>query len=216
MSATIVSFLYTDIKDIRIPGLIPSSYTIKGAPAHEDRSFGLTHIENAVHNFLPPLSRMAVKVPVIAEELADSLVTDFLSSCIERGEDANPGIFWLPGKLHYLQVKSDEFKEQFELRYAQHLGWCMNLVNAADADFAQTKSPRVASAIHRHAAKTLNMERDWNVSADARDITCPVCRSVIHQKAIVCAHCNAILKPEEYAKFQFVDRPAAALAKAKG
>jgi uncharacterized OB-fold protein len=65
--------------------------------------------------------------------------------------------------------------------------------------WARGHSYREISDMHRRAALSLGVERDW-AFVPQKLIECPVCGEKVKPQVAVCKHCKAVLDPEKAAK----------------
>src|SRR6266704_2213429 len=132
--ATIVSLLPFELIESK-PGLNPNEYIIRKADGDK---FGLTIIPNDVFYLVnPDLLADAkevrnIKVPVPAIEIAQSIITDYISALLgAAAPDAMPGLLALRGNFTDRKTVATEYmKELMMLRSAQNQ-WFQNLVDIA-------------------------------------------------------------------------------------
>lgn len=156
---------------------------------------------NAFYWYDPGMDRPKISTPVPELEFARGVVRDYKASQVALGADAEPALFFVDGefdpKKHAVEVQEAIRKQK---------NWFALLVQQADVDYVAAKgNPFVVSDLARRAARLINVERQW-LDTDLQNPQCPVCRANIHPLAVVCKSCNAILKPEEYKKFQFAEK----------
>jgi len=201
-SATVVSLLPVEIKESK-PGLYPGTYVIPPAPARGD--FSILVVHDGVH-YVPQLERPPYQAVTLAREIAKSLVDDYKEGSLGIDEGAEPGLFFTSGELTKEEVKK-ELKEKLLDAADKQLHWYIALVKIADIEWAQhVGNHNVISTMMRHAAQALGLEKEWMIDPNQLQlIYCPVCRNNVSAHALVCGACRAILKPEEYKKFQFAD-----------
>ena len=177
------------------PGLHPSTFVIEGTL--DDKSPTVLEVEDA-HYYFQTDNNIAQKVPVLARDLANSIVKDFISGCLGATHIAYPGIF----------IYSEE-GDVVEARTAQNK-WFKILVEKADNDWAIAARPGSINRIQRYAAKALGVEREWIMNASDNPKFCPACTKSITVGAVVCMNCQCILDPTAYAKLNFVGQHAEA------
>lgn len=73
------------------------------------------------------------------------------------------------------------------------------LIGEADTMWARGHSFREISDLHRRAAISLGVEREW-AYVPMRTIECPVCGEKLKAGVAVCKHCHAILDAERAAR----------------
>lgn len=201
--ATVVSILPIELgPDVLMkPGLRPGMFTI---PACKDweKDFVFIKVPMCEHSYLPPLADKAITIPVLDTEVARAIVEDYINSCLSIAQDSRPGLFWFAENLNKEQIKTQKVKELAEARGLQKQ-WFIHLVELADRDYSKTGHAMSVSDTQKLAATHLNLQRPWNVTLASLDTRCPVCQQMVRPDAIVCQSCRAVLKPEEYKKFQF-------------
>lgn len=120
-------------------------------------------------------------VVISAREIAEDLLQDLrdhgLFACIEERPSDQ--------EINQATKKRDDYYRQ--------------LVGEADAMWARGHSFREISDLHRRAALTLGIERDW-AYVPMRQMECPACGEKLKLGVAVCRHCHAILNPEKAAK----------------
>ena len=198
--ATVVNLMPFTLAESK-PGLYPGNYLIPAAPKDD---ISVYHVEDAHFFVYLDENRGSMKVPVPAERVAQSIVEDFRAAKIfvVPGE-AEPGLFFLPGKLSVQDIKS-KFSERLSEYRAIQKKWFEMLVAQADDDWSRYRQHRMISDTQRFAAKTLGLEREWNITTIVENISkCPACTMNVPSSAVVCSSCQCILKPEEYKKLQF-------------
>lgn len=202
MTCTVISLCPFELNESK-PGLFPTSEFI--FPAAQKGGMSLLHIEDGWHMLYVDHERGSIKVPDPAEKIAQSIVYDCKVSKpygVLTGE-AEPGIFWLQGKLIDKDILS-----KYNATYTEALGkqkkWFENLVAEGDDAWNRFHSHRMISDTCRLASKYLGFERPWNIQATVENMReCPACTTVIAARAIVCPQCAAILDPERYKTLTF-------------
>ncbi|HEU5411678.1 MAG TPA: hypothetical protein VFU57_11705 [Candidatus Acidoferrales bacterium] len=79
-------------------------------------------------------------------------------------------------------------------------GWYNRLVREADEMWARGHSYREISDMHRRAAFSLGLEREWAYTPQASR-ECPACGEKVRANVAVCKHCKAVLDEERAAKY---------------
>ena len=197
---TVISLLPIEIKE-RKPGLYPGEYIIPAAKERGD--IGLLVIQEGIH-YVPQLEHPAYRAVTPAREVAKSLVDDFRDGCLGLEEDAEPGLFWVFGEYEKAAAKVS-LRADIHNASVRQSKWFVNLVRIADTEWAQHPgNHNVISELMKHAAVHLGLDKEWLVNPDQMAlVNCPVCRTLVSAKAIVCGQCRAILNAEEYKKFEF-------------
>ena len=171
------------------PGLYPSTYKIKGTK--DNKSPTILEVKDA-HYYIQTDNNISQKIPVSANDLAKSIVTDFITGCLGISHEAYPGIFIF-----------NNDKDTDKARDAQNK-WFKVLIEKADADWGIAARPGSINKIQRYAAKALGVEREWTVEASDTPKFCPACTKSVTIGAVVCMNCQCILDPVAYAKLSFV------------
>lgn len=78
--------------------------------------------------------------------------------------------------------------------------WYNRLVNEADEMWARGHSYREISDMHRRAAFSLGLQREWAYAPEASR-ECPACGEKVRAGVAVCKHCKAVLDEERAAKY---------------
>lgn len=152
-------------------------------------------------------SKEWVRTPILSSALAESIVADYLRSCICIKEGCEPGIFSVSNK----EVKDvqKECLAQLIAAKARQLRWFEELIRTADDDWTKSGHRHNSiSDLQRIIAKRLGLSKEWlfvtkdDLPSDM--MKCPACREIIERAAVICSHCHLILKPEEHKKLQFV------------
>jgi hypothetical protein len=90
-------------------------------------------------------------------------------------------------------------EDEIATAQATRLEWYQQLVAEGDTMWARGHSYREISDMHRRAALSLGVERDW-AFVPQKLIECPVCGEKVKPQVAVCKHCKAVLDPEKAAK----------------
>lgn len=137
-----------------------------------------------------------------AIDLGDSRRLPFTISAREIAEDLlqdlhDHGIFVCAGA----RPTSEELTAATERRDAYY----HRLIAEGDTLWARGHSFREISDLHRRAAMTLGVEREW-AYVPMRMSDCPACGEKVKSGVAVCRHCHAILDPEKAAKHGLAER----------
>lgn len=202
MKATIVSFIMWDLREQK-PGVIPGDYPI---PKSDGKTPTVLVITDAITNIYMGHEMGTFPSPVPVEQLANSIVNDYVNSNLEIQEDARPAMFWVEGS-HTPEEVLKKFPEKCQEALRKQLNWFAILVRAADDAWARTHQHRAVSDLQRIAARALGMTKEWSVAPEPVTlIKCPACTIMVESTAIICKNCKAILNPEAAKKMniQFV------------
>jgi hypothetical protein len=137
-----------------------------------------------------------------AIDLGDSRRLPFTISAREIAEDLlqdlhDHGIFVCEG----LRPTSEELTTATERRDTYY----HRLIAEGDTLWARGHSFREISDLHRRAAMTLGVEREW-AYVPMRMSDCPACGEKVKTGVAVCRHCHAILDREKAAKHGLAER----------
>jgi len=197
MDCTIVNLYPGRLEEIK-PGVIPNVFIIEGAKDKE--SFTVTHITDAKYQTDPVAGRPSIFVPILAEEIAHSIVNDFVQSKVgtEPG-GKGPGIFVLKGTFTVEEVEK-KFKAQLDRARAFQNQWFSETVQIADNDWAVKRSHLVIPQDAKWGAVWLGLNKEWNKTLEEMlkktTKTCPGCAFEVPLAAIICRDCKTILDPE--------------------
>lgn len=188
------------------PGLAHDEYKIDAAKG--DGGIAILHVDNTKTPFLiPGHERMkTIGMPVVSEEISRSIVEDFFHSQVAVGEDAAPGLFWVPGQFTVTELKAKYAIEINHHRERQNR-WFANLVRDADAVWMQTRQVKMITDLQKRAARALKLTRDWLVEIDINAVgavVCPACRNPVPAEAIVCGNCKCILDAKKAEALAFM------------
>ena len=90
-------------------------------------------------------------------------------------------------------------KEEIAAAQTRRQDWYQQLVSEADTMWARGHSYREISDMHRRAALSLGIEREW-AFVPQKMIECPACGENLKPHVAVCKHCGAVLDAEKAAK----------------
>lgn len=111
-------------------------------------------------------------IPMITEdidpqEVARSIVDDFVRGQSATSDIMGPGLFYLEGKLSNKDlVKGAKYHKHYVNAIRKQTAWFHTIVEDADQLYADTNSPMVVSLLAKKACDVLNWDREWNVSSD--------------------------------------------------
>ena len=103
---------------------------------------------------------------------------------------------------HGIFVCAGEFPSGDELAAARARrdGWYSRLVTEADEMWARGHSYREISDMHRRAAFSLELQREWAYAPQVSR-ECPACGEKVRAGVAVCKHCKAVLDEERAARY---------------
>lgn len=139
-----------------------------------------------------------IEVPISSYQIAESIVRDYCNGILECNMgDRMPGLFFLPGEVSALEVKT-KHKARLDYANTNQRNWFSQLVKVADALWARTHgNPLAVSDIMRIAAYELGIEdRAWIKGFQAVSmIKCAACGALRNPEFPVCGSCKAIVDP---------------------
>ena len=150
----------------------------------------------------PPYALLLITSRGDAIDLGDSRRLPFTISAREIAEDLlqdlhDHGIFVCAGA----RPTSEELTAATERRDAYY----HRLIGEGDTLWARGHSFREISDLHRRAAMTLGVEREW-AYVPMRMSDCPACGEKVKSGVAVCRHCHAILDREKAAHHGLAER----------
>lgn len=189
--ATIVSIVPFLIDESK-PGIYPGTFRI---PPVKDDDIEILVVGNSIHYVYLDETRGSIKIDTPAQEIARSVVEDFIDSQIEssRLEESHPGLFWVPGEFSKNDVLN-KFGDKIKAAREAQNRWYLRLVRMADDDWSRYHQHKSISDTQRHAAKSLGLDKEWLISPkNVVEKRCPGCKSVVHPEAAICPSCRCIL-----------------------
>lgn len=164
------------------------------------RTYGIFHIPACAKG--EPYAILLITSRGDALDLGDNRRFPFTISAREIADDLIQDL-----EPHGIFVSAGARPSEDEISVAQttRLEWYQQLVAEADTMWARGHSYREISDMHRRAALSLGIERDW-AFVPQRLIDCPVCGEKIKPQVAICKHCNAVLDTEKAAKHGIATR----------
>lgn len=147
-------------------------------------------------------NRGSMKIPLLAEELAEAIIKDFSIAVLARTDDAKPGLFVVPGEWT-TEEASKKFADKIEEYRTYQINWFKALVRLADDDWQRTHQLKTISNLQRVAAKFLELDKPWVDTIPEEQKQCPACYHVVDPRAVVCYNCNCILDHSKYGQMSF-------------
>lgn len=185
------------------PGLMPAEFSIKRAHGEE---FEFIVVKDGVRSVYLDYERGSEQMVVPANEIAKSLVDDYVISQPLQDPEKGPGIFWAKGSYDRTGIVTKLTKE-LKAAWESQRRWFSALVRGADDLWTANHRYAQIGDLERTACRELGLKRDWLSDDPAFIYKCPVCTTLISKDAIVCFACHVILKPEEISKHQFLGNP---------
>lgn len=202
MKCTIVSIVPFPIHEVK-PGLFPSEYKIDAA---KEGTFETLVVDDATYFVYIDMERGSLKLRCMAEDLAESIVSDFRRSCLAVDEDSGPGMFFVREEKTKEQISRECAVLLIEARKRQ-ISWFKRLVELADDDWEKTRQHKAISDLQRFAAKALRLERPWLIDlakqVNTMSLICPSCVTSIHPDSVVCPNCRVVINPDKYKQLQY-------------
>ena len=197
MKATVVSLVPREIT-CEMPGMVPSYYKIDKC---EDKIPEILIVNDGQYNVYQ-LEGQSINVYEPADKVASSFCSMYNSSQLGYGEDSQPALFFVDGKLTVEDVLLNH-ADKIEKALEQQKNWFLALVFMADDSWSRYHQHRDISDLQRDAAWYLNLDREWIKSIEVNTdlVSCPACGSTLANDLVMkCPMCQTIIKPEEYAK----------------
>lgn len=198
---TIISIVPFAIDESK-PGLYPGHFRIAAAKPDD---FEMLVVGRSVHHVYLDNDRGSITVPTPSDEVARSICQDYSAAQLAyvRGE-AEPGLFFLEGEYKDKKAVLAVAKDRITEARRQQKNWFMRLIAIADDEWSKYHSHKMISELQRFAARSLGLERDWNIEGTVNALAfCPACKVPVKADAIVCASCRTIINPEAYKKSGF-------------
>lgn len=197
-ACTVVNLLPREIFEEK-HHMLPSSFRI---PAAVYGDIAVFYVEEGTHYIPNPLvdegkPNSSFKTITPPTEMARALVDDYKGAHICLSDNAEPGLFWVEGRLTSDEVKKFYAKEIEEARRKQN-NWFRNMVSMADADFVKNKNMLAVSDLQRLAARCLGVAKEWVDFAGEGTMQCPFCTIAISREAVKCPNCREIVNVEKY------------------
>lgn len=206
--ATLFNMLPIEIIESK-PGLFPTRFLIPPGSVSEDGTIipGIMIVGEAYHfidNVLIEQGKpgSTFRQTTNPNVMANSLVNDYKYAHIALGEDAEPGLFWLPGRVEIRDIIGKNADPRYNALYKQtvekHKRWYRNLIALADADWEKNHNMLAVSDLQRMAARFLKVQKEWVEFTAVELLNCPMCAVAVNATAVLCSSCNFILKPDLY------------------
>lgn len=202
---TVVSVVPFPIKEFK-PGLIPGYFEIG---ASDGKVPVCLVVPDARHNVYIDDTRGSLSVRDASDEVARSIVEDFLNSQLAITDGVHPGIFFLVGEWTPKQVEEQFGAELTEAKIAQQR-WFIEICKIADNDWNRYHQHNVISDFQRRAAELLGYTKDsheWMApSLVMSSQKCPGCNSQVAAGIAICPTCSCILDKEKASKLEFAGK----------
>lgn len=206
LHCTIVSFIPWPLHEFK-PGLMPGHFHIN---ASDTKTPTCIYIANkTIHYVYLDDTRGSLPARDPSDEVARSIVQDYVASQLGVDEGARPGIFWVPG-YHTPEEILKNFEDMCKEIKSAQTNWFLNLARIADDDWTRYRKHNVISDFQRVAASLINWspeDHEWMRAAiKQKDLEgpptkqCIACRQHIDLEAVVCNFCKCIVDPEKATK----------------
>ena len=181
----------------------PSEYVIPAAPW---KGISILGVDTAHCFVYVDGNRGAMKVPLLAEELAEAIINDFSIAVLARTEDAKPGLFHVPGDWT-VEEAAKEFSDKIKQYRTYQINWFKALIRLADDDWQRTHQLKTISDLQRVAARFLEIDKPWVDTIPEEQQQCPACFHVVDPRAVVCYNCNCVLDLKKFEQMNFAGIP---------
>jgi hypothetical protein len=210
LHCTVASIIPWNLSEYK-PGLIPGHYFISKSDTHTPTCIYITN--KTIHYVYLDDTRGSLPARDPSDEVAASIVRDYVASQLGVDENASPGIFWVPGYHEPAELLTN-FSDKMKQVQKSQSNWFLNLCKIADDDWTRYHKHNVISDFQRVAANMIgwNPEQHEWMRATINEINnepkeqmkaCVACNSPVSEKAIVCSVCRCILNPEAFKKLTF-------------
>lgn len=199
--ATLVS-LYPLEFDEKIPFIYPQKYIIPASDGKTPQVLVISDGFNVVDNWVGD-DNVPLRIPIPAEELANSVINDFRNSCLGVDEVSYPAVFAISGEYTAEEVLKTQTAKINEMLKAQR-NWLQKLVRMADDDWQRFRQHKMINDLQRLAVRALNLEREYMFIETTPDmIECPGCGEVVDKAKAICKHCRCVINKAAYEKLTF-------------
>lgn len=192
MICTIVSLVPYEVKDSK-PGIIPSDYTV---PPSNGIIPSLLIVQNANCPLYRGSEMPNFNMVIPGEELARSLVNDYIRAQLIYSEDAHPALFWVPGEEKDGNIVITKYNKELEKSRTIQNNWFKKLVESADDEWNRNHQHKAITDIQRFACRSLGLTevKEWYTSPEPVPmIKCPACMTMVEGASVVCKNCKHIL-----------------------
>jgi len=205
ITCTVVSLLPFPLAEFK-PGLIPGIYNL---PASNGEVPSVLVVGDAKHNVYIDETRGSLGVRDASDEVARSIVEDFLAAQLGVGDGCHPGIFWVAGSWTAGEIAQKFSSELLQAKIAQKR-WFIEVCKIADNDWNRYHQHNVISDFQRRAAELLGYTKEsheWMApSLVMASQKCPACASSVAQGITICPNCRCILDKDKYSKLEFANQ----------
>lgn len=203
---TVVSIYPLETK-ISKPNIVPSMFKFP-ASSEENRSYYKFTDEEKAQPYTHVYGGSDtgwIRRDIPVKKVAESVVNDFIGSCMYVDSGCHPGFFHVQGDF---SLDVPEHKEALSKAIQAQDAYFRAVVRVADSLWAQLPDPMQIGDLHRTAAKYHGVTREWSVEPGLTTKTCPGCGSVVRSFAVICPTCSFILRPDKFDPANFAHGPA--------
>lgn len=189
--------------------LLPAVFDV---PKAEMGKMAILHVKEAIFYIPNPLidegkPGSSIRQTVSPMEVARSICQDYCCAHIGLGEDAQPGLFWVEGKLTASQVE-EFYPEQLATAKRQQVNWYKNIIAMADTDWEKNRNMLAVSDLQREAARALNVQKEWVEFKTEEMNKCPYCQMAVSIEAAICSNCKNVVNRAKFDALQAKDEVA--------
>ena len=193
MRPCIVS-LYPFKLDIEKNSIEPSRWII---PKGSKESPAVVPVADGKYQYYVDSDRGYQEMLLPAAQIAESVVKDFLVSCLHAGPDSHPGLFWVPEPFN-----PETHLEQAKKALDAQEKYFKNLIRIADSDWSRAPNPSMIGEIQKVAARYFGLKREWALEPGEDTRMCPMCSVTVKSFAVVCPQCRYVLQPKKYERMR--------------
>lgn len=202
MGCTVVSLVPFAISESK-PGLIPRLFKI---PASDGKEPQVLVVKDARHNVYIDETRGSLSVRDAADEVARSIVEDFIAGQLAISDGVHPALFYAIGEWNSKDIR-EKFSDDFNEAMIAQRRWFIEICKIADNDWNRYHQHNVISDFQRKAGELLGYikeEHEWIApSLIMASIRCPACNASVASGIVICTNCRCILDSERYKKLEF-------------
>jgi hypothetical protein len=141
-----------------------------------------------------------------SDEVARSIVEDFLTSQLGCSDGVHPGLFYVVGEYTAKEIV-EKFSDELNQSKTVQQRWFIEICKIADNDWNRHHQHNVISDFQRKAAELLGYRKEdheWMApSLVMSSQRCPACNISVSAGVIVCPNCRCVLDKEKYKTFEF-------------
>jgi len=206
-ACTVVSLLPIALREEK-PHMLPSTFIIQ---ASSKGDFSILHVGEGIHWIPNPLveegkPNSSFRQITSPGEMARSICEDYKYANISISENAEPGLFWVHGKLMKDEIRKHHSSE-LAIAEEKQKNWFRNLVALADADWNKNHNMLAVSDLQRKAAEYLGVNKEWVKLNPQETVNCPFCTIPIPTFAIICPNCKQVVNDTEFNKVKGTANP---------